>query len=88
MGYKKILLALSLDSNAYQLLIKKAKELVGEKGVEFYLIHAIEHMSGYGFTYGISAGVDVEDILFEEAKQSLKRLFPVWLPFGLPDCKN
>lgn len=74
MGYKKILLALSLDSNAYQLLIKKAKELTGEKGVELYLVHAVECMSGYGFTYGVSSGVDVEDILFEEAKKSLKRV--------------
>ena len=54
MGYKNILLALSLDSNAYQLLIKKAQELMGEKGIALYLVHAVEHMSGYGFTYGVS----------------------------------
>ena len=74
MGYKKILLALSLDSTTYQSLIKKAKELVAEKGVELYLVHAVEHMSSYGFTYGICAGVDMENVLFEEAKKSMKEV--------------
>ena len=74
MGYKKILLALSLGSTTYQLLIKKAKELMVEGGVELYLVHAVEHITSYGFAYGISAGVDVEDILLEEAKESMKEV--------------
>lgn len=72
MAYKKILLALSLDLTSDQLLIKKAKELMVEEGTELYLVHAVERMSSYGAAYGISVGMDVEDMLFEEAKKSIK----------------
>lgn len=76
MGYKKILLALSLDyyPRTYQSLITKAKGLMIEKGVELYLVHAVEHISSYGFTYGVSVGVDVENLLLEKAKTSIKEI--------------
>ena len=36
-------------------------------------MHAIEHVGGsYGAAYGVSAGVNVEDMLLEEAKKSMK----------------
>lgn len=68
--YKKILIALELTPECDQFLLKKAESLAEGSG-EIYLIHAVEHMSNYGAAYGVSAGVDIEDILVKEAKESM-----------------
>lgn len=73
MPYEKIILALSL-SVTDQPLIKKAQGLIKEERIELYLIHAVEHINTYGAAYGISAGIDVENVLLEEAKKSVKEI--------------
>jgi universal stress protein A len=68
--YKKILIALELNEECDQFLLKKAEDLAAAGG-KLYLIHAVEHMSNYGAAYGVSAGVDIEDILVKEAKEAM-----------------
>ena len=68
--YKKILLALELTSESDEGLLKKAQSIACA-GAELYLVHAVEHLSNYGAAYGVSAGVDVEEMLVTEAQKSM-----------------
>lgn len=72
--YQKILLAVELDPSCDTLTTKKAKALADEFGAELYLVHAIEHMSSYGAAYGVAAGADIEEMLLENASDSMKKL--------------
>ena len=38
-----------------------------------YLVHAVKHMSSCGTAYGVLARVNIEDVLLEEAKKSIKK---------------
>lgn len=71
--YKKILVALELNNENDRALLKKAHEFV-EEGSILYLAHAVEHMSSYGAAYGISAGIDVEEVLLEESRKKMQSL--------------
>lgn len=73
-NYKKILLALELIPEFDEFLVKKVQNLTAFDGVAIYLIHAVEHLSSYGAAYGISAVIDVEDMLVNEAKNSMLKL--------------
>ncbi|ACJ17484.1 universal stress protein [Coxiella burnetii] len=73
-NYKKILVALALDPNSDRPLVEKAKELSANRDAQLYLIHAVEHLSSYGAAYGVAAGVDVEDMLLEEAKKRMNEI--------------
>ncbi len=68
--YKTAVVALELNSDSDQRLLDITKELI-EGGTSVYLVHAVEHMSSYGAAYGVSAGVDVEEVLLEEAKKNM-----------------
>ncbi|MDQ2993807.1 MAG: universal stress protein [Pseudomonadota bacterium] len=72
--YQKILLAVELDPSCDPETTTKAKALAEEFGAELYLIHAIEHMSSYGAAYGVAAGADIEEMLLENASDSMKKL--------------
>lgn len=72
--YQKIVLAVELDPSCDTLTTKKAKALADEFGAELYLVHAIEHMSSYGAAYGVAAGADIEEMLLENASDSMKKL--------------
>jgi len=72
--YNKVLFALELIPESDELLIQKAQSLSSNNGMDMHLIHAIEHMSNYGAAYGVSAGVDVEEMLLEEAKKSIAKI--------------
>lgn len=72
--YQKVLLAVELDPSCDTLTTKKAKALADEFGAELYLVHAIEHMSSYGAAYGVAAGADIEEMLLENASDSMKKL--------------
>lgn len=72
--YNKALLALELIPESDELLIERAQSLSKNSGMEMYLIHAVEHMSNYGAAYGVSAGVDVEEMLLDEAKKSMAKI--------------
>lgn len=78
--YQKILIAVELNGDTDKVLLEKAEE-IAETGGELYLIHAVEHMSSYGAAYGISAGVDVEEVLVQEAKKQIADLAK---PFDIP----
>ena len=70
--YKKILLAVELNPESDALIIDKARVLRDQYGAQLILIHAVEHLSNYGAAYGVSAGIDVEEILVNDAKKSMK----------------
>ena len=72
-NYKNILVALELSSDGEHLL-KKAEELMAANGSQVTLIHAVEHMSNYGAAYGVSAGVDIEEMLIDEARQQMAEI--------------
>lgn len=71
--YKKILVALELNNDTDKSLLAKAQEFARE-GTDLYVIHAVEHMSSYGAAYGISAGIDVEEVLVDESCKVLAKL--------------
>lgn len=71
--YAKILVALELSNENDSAILAKAQEFASE-GAELYLIHAVEHMSSYGAAYGISAGIDVEEVLVDESRKSLSKI--------------
>lgn len=70
--YQKIVLAVELDPSCDTLTAQKAKALADEFGAQVYLVHAIEHMSSYGAAYGVAAGADIEEMLLENAADSMK----------------
>lgn len=70
-AYRKVLLALELDSTCDDLPIARAKELLDEFQCEIYLLHAIEHLSSYGAAYGVAAGADIEEMLLENSRDSI-----------------
>jgi universal stress protein A len=69
--YTNILLALQLEQKTDNRVIKKAKEFVDQFSASLTLIHAIENLSSYGAAYGVAAGIDLEQILEEEAKAAM-----------------
>ena len=73
-SYRKILLAVELDPTCDEIPANKAKQISEEFQAELYLIHAIEHLSSYGAAYGVAAGADIEEMLLENAKESMENL--------------
>ena len=70
-GHKTVLVALELaSSNDDKQLLDKVKAFVAPDA-KIYVIHAVEHTSSYGAAYGISAGIDVEQVLLDEAKKMM-----------------
>lgn len=83
--YTKILLAVELDSTCDQLPIKKAEEIAKEFDANIYMLHAVEHLSSYGAAYGVAAGADIEEMLLENARDSMQKLGQ---KIGLPTDKQ
>ena len=73
-SYKKVLLALELDSVIDALPLQHASDLVKECDASLYFIHVVEHMGSYGAAYGVAAGADIESILMEKAHTELMRI--------------
>lgn len=73
MEYKKILLAVELESSCDTLPAQKAKNIAAESGAELVVVHAVEHMSSYGAAYGIAAGADIEEMLLDSAKEAMNK---------------
>ncbi len=69
--YKTILVALELTEETDALLLNKAKALAS-KDTQIFVVHAVEHTTSYGAAYGISAGIDVDKVLLEEAEKMVK----------------
>lgn len=72
--YKNIILAVELEPSCDGEPCKKAIELQKEFDANLYLIHAIEHMSSYGAAYGVAAGADIEEMLLENAQESMRKM--------------
>jgi universal stress protein A len=72
--YSRILLAVELDPKADSRVISEGKMLSEHYAAPLTLLHVVEHLSNYGAAYGVSAGVDIEEILVNEAKASIKKL--------------
>lgn len=73
-NYENIILAVELDSTCDDEPVKKAMDLAKEFDAKLSLVHAIEHMSSYGAAYGVAAGADIEEMLLENASNSMKKL--------------
>ncbi len=72
-NYNPILIALELNSAADHKMIEKARQVGGEQAT-YFLVHSVEHMSNYGAAYGVTAGVDVEEILVDEATKAMNKI--------------
>ncbi|MBS0352136.1 MAG: universal stress protein [Proteobacteria bacterium] len=72
--YHNILLAVELNPKSDSSIIQKAKEFKEYYQADLTLLHVVEHLSNYGAAYGVSAGIDIEEILINEAKSSIQRL--------------
>ena len=72
--YHTILVAVELDAKADSRIIIKARELRDHYQASLTLLHVVEHLSNYGAAYGVSAGVDIEEILVNEARVSVSNL--------------
>ena len=72
--YKNILVAVELDPKSDSLILAKARELKDHYQASLTLIHVVEHLSNYGAAYGVSAGIDIEEILVNEAEALIRKL--------------
>ncbi len=72
--YNKILVALDLSAEDNQRILTKAKTLTEKTSAELFVVHAIEYLSNYGAVYGVSAGVDIENMLTIEAEKMIKKV--------------
>jgi universal stress protein A len=72
--YQRVVLALELEPKTDSLVIKKAKEFVAQFQSKLTLVHAMENLSSYGSAYGVAAGIDLEQILHDEAKQAMSKV--------------
>jgi len=72
--YQHALVAVELDPKTDMALMKKAKSLTESFGAKLTLVHAVEHMSSYGAAYGVAAGADIEEMLLENAQESMTKL--------------
>jgi len=70
--YKHILLASDLTDDAGAFVIKKVHEMQKLMKARLSLVHAVEPLPGYSYAYfGVE---DIEGMLIEEARKSLKKL--------------
>ena len=63
---------MTLDPDNDRLLVDRAQALIAKGNSGLYLVHAVEYMSSYGAAYGVSAGVDVENMLLKESKKLMR----------------
>jgi len=74
--YKKILIALELNTKTDHSVIKKALELHKACGGQLFLVHAIEYISGYGYglPYSPVMTTEVEDMLYKHAQKEMEKI--------------
>ncbi|MDF1653948.1 MAG: universal stress protein [Coxiellaceae bacterium] len=84
-AYQHIILAVELDPESDAFLVKRTKELLQDYNADLTVIHAIEHNSNYGAAYGVMAGVDVEEMLVEEASKNMDALLK---ELDIANCKH
>ncbi|MCL5260346.1 MAG: universal stress protein [Gammaproteobacteria bacterium] len=72
-NYKHILIAVELIDKTDAALIKQGVLMAEKFNADIVLVHAVEHIGGYG-AYGMGVGVEVEQALLENAEKSLHSL--------------
>lgn len=83
--YNHILLAVELEPESDAYLIERTKELLSEYQAKLTVIHAIEHNSNYGAAYGVMAGVDIEEMIIDEATKNMQSVIE---KLNVPDCEH
>jgi universal stress protein A len=73
-NYQRIVLALQLDPEVDVPVINKAMEFVQQYQSKLTLVHAMENLSSYGAAYGVAAGIDLEEVLLNEAKDAMTKV--------------
>lgn len=75
MAYKNIVIGVELIEDSDQGIITKASEIIRNKEeIKLTLVHAIEHMRGYGAAYGVAVGAEIEEVLYKNAEESMRKL--------------
>jgi len=72
--HKKILVAMELISEKENFIVNRAKELARKGKVDMYIVHAIEQVGNYAASYAVSAGIDIEKTLSDEARKDIKQI--------------
>jgi len=72
--YRKILVAMELASENEQYIIDKVKSLGSDEQTEVYAVHAIENIGSYVASYAVSAGIDIEKVLREDAHEKMAKV--------------
>lgn len=71
--YKRVLVAVELLPETDAEPLKRAEEFAKKFGAEIALVHAVEHINGYG-AYGIGVGFEVEKTLLDQASSEMEAL--------------
>lgn len=71
--YKNIIIALELNTPTDKAIIQRAHDFF-VPGVSVRIVHAVEHLSGYSAAYGISVGVELEELLLKKAESEIKKI--------------
>ena len=74
--YKKILVAVELNSKTDKEIIKKALEIKDTNKARLTLVHAVEYVNGYGYglPYSPIMSCEIEDVLLEHTKKEMEKL--------------
>ena len=72
-NYKNILVAVELIEKNDADLVHHAEYLCGKTKANIVLVHAVEHIGGYG-AYGIGVGVEVERVVIDNATEEMRKL--------------
>lgn len=72
-SYKQILVAVELLAEVDASIVKKAAELAKTFDAKLTLVHAVEHLGGYG-AYGLGVGIEVEKALLDSAEKEMRHL--------------
>ncbi len=72
--YTNILLAVELDPKSDSRVLKEGQMFGEHYNAPITLLNVVEHLSNYGAAYGVSAGIDIEEILINEAKITMRKL--------------
>jgi len=74
--YKKILVAVELNSKTDKKIIKEVLALNKKMKAELFFIHGVEYISGYGYglPYSPVMGAEMEEVLLQHVKKEMGKL--------------
>lgn len=71
--YKNVVVGVELNQKTDSLLIAHCKKMFDDK-TKITLVHAVEHLGGYGGIYNMAAGINIDSIIYEEASKELTKV--------------